>query len=180
MFIYFWEIERVSVRERASRGGAERQEDTKAKAGSRLWAVSTELHTGLEPTNHEIMTWAEVRFLTNRVTQAPLRWFLFICLYRFWTGYSFVVYLFLVVRVRVSLFPIIVGSRGKQNVSLFFFFFFFLPCVYFTGKICFIYTASFHYSVVIGKLLGTLQAILVKWVSKCFLCVLPGVGDLEC
>ena len=43
-------------RENESRGGAEREGDTESEAGSRLQAVSTEPDTGLEPTNHEIMT----------------------------------------------------------------------------------------------------------------------------
>ena len=43
-----------------SRGGAEREGDTESKAGSRLWAVSTEPDAGFKPTNHEIMTWAKV------------------------------------------------------------------------------------------------------------------------
>ena len=41
------------------RGGAgrrEREGDTESEAGSRLRAVSTEPHAGLELTNHEIMT----------------------------------------------------------------------------------------------------------------------------
>ena len=38
-----------------SRGGAEREGDTKSKAVSRLWAVSTEPDPGLELTNCEIM-----------------------------------------------------------------------------------------------------------------------------
>ena len=37
-------------------GGAEREGDTESKAGSRLWAVSTEPDGGLELTDHEIMT----------------------------------------------------------------------------------------------------------------------------
>ena len=37
-------------------GGAERDGDTESEAGSGLQAVSTEPSTGLEPTNHEIMT----------------------------------------------------------------------------------------------------------------------------
>ena len=55
-------------------GGAERE--TESEAGSRLWAVSTEPHGGLEPMNREIMTWAEVSHLIDRTTQAPL--FIFI------------------------------------------------------------------------------------------------------
>ena len=48
-FLYF-------ERERASRGGAEREGDTESEAGSRLQAVSTEPHAGLELTNHEMRT----------------------------------------------------------------------------------------------------------------------------
>ena len=43
-------------RQNMSRGWAEREGDTESEAGSRLPAVSTEPDTGLEPTNHEIMT----------------------------------------------------------------------------------------------------------------------------
>ena len=39
-----------------SRGGAEKEGDTESEAGSRLRTVSTEPDTGLELTNHEIMT----------------------------------------------------------------------------------------------------------------------------
>ena len=60
-------IERQSV----SREGAEREGDTESKAGSKLWAVSPEPNTGLELTDYEIMTWAEVGRLTNWATQAP-------------------------------------------------------------------------------------------------------------
>ena len=52
--------------------GAEREGDTECEAGSRLWAVSTEPDVGLELTNREIMTWAEVGRLTDWATQAPL------------------------------------------------------------------------------------------------------------
>ena len=44
-----------------SRGGG----DTESKAGSRLRAVSTEPDAGLELTDCEIMTWAEVSRLTD-------------------------------------------------------------------------------------------------------------------
>ena len=43
-----------------SRGGAERGGDTESEAGSRLPAVSTEPDAGLEPTDCEIATRAEV------------------------------------------------------------------------------------------------------------------------
>ena len=51
--------ERERERERAEREwgrGRERDTHTESKAGSRLWAVSTEPDAGLKPTNHEIMT----------------------------------------------------------------------------------------------------------------------------
>ena len=71
MFIYF-----LRERERVSRGGAEREGDAESEAGSRLWAVGTEPDAGLELTNHEIMTWADVRHSTDQATQAPhLTWF---------------------------------------------------------------------------------------------------------
>ena len=57
-------------------GGSEREGDTKSETGSRLWAVSTEPDTGLELTDHEIMTSAEVGCLTNWATQVPLCHFL--------------------------------------------------------------------------------------------------------
>ena len=61
-------------REKKRGGGeeeADREGDTESEAGSRLWAVSTEPDVGLEPMNHEIMTWAEVGRLTNWATQVP-------------------------------------------------------------------------------------------------------------
>ena len=41
-------------------GEGQREGDTESEAGSGLRAVGTEPDTGLEPTNREIMTWAEV------------------------------------------------------------------------------------------------------------------------
>ena len=66
MSIYFWE------RDGMSGDGAEREGDTESEAGSRLWAASTEPDVGLELTNCEIMTWAEVEHLTDWATQASL------------------------------------------------------------------------------------------------------------
>ena len=66
MFIYFWE------RQNASGLGAERKGDTQSKAGSSLWAASTESDAGLKPTSCEIVTWAKVGRSTNWATQAPL------------------------------------------------------------------------------------------------------------
>ena len=74
MFIYFWERERE--RQSAGGGGAEREGDTGSKAGSRLWAVSTEPDAGLKLTDCEIMTWAKVQHLTDWATQVPLKFFL--------------------------------------------------------------------------------------------------------
>ena len=54
MFIF--EREREKERQSVSREGAEREGDTKSEAGSRLSAVSTEPHAGLELPNCEIMT----------------------------------------------------------------------------------------------------------------------------
>ena len=68
MFIYFWDRERHSM----SREGAEREGDTESQAGSRLWAVSTEPDAGLELTDREIMTWAEVGYSTDWAIQASL------------------------------------------------------------------------------------------------------------
>ena len=48
-----------------SRGGAEREGGTESEARSRLRAVGTEPDAGLELTDSEIMTCAEVRRLTN-------------------------------------------------------------------------------------------------------------------
>ena len=49
----------------------EREGDTESKVGSRLRVVSTEPDAGLEPMNHEIMTWAKVRCFTSWATQVP-------------------------------------------------------------------------------------------------------------
>ena len=62
----------IFERQSSSGGGAEREGDTESEAGSRLWAGSTEPDVGLELTNREIMTWPEVRSLTDWTTQAPL------------------------------------------------------------------------------------------------------------
>ena len=50
---------------------AERETHTESRAGSRLWAISPETDMGLELTDHEIVTWAEVGRLTDWATQAP-------------------------------------------------------------------------------------------------------------
>ena len=68
MFIYFWEWKTECEWGR----GREREGDTRSKTGSRLWAVSTELDTGLELRNSKIMTSAKAGHLTKWTTQAPL------------------------------------------------------------------------------------------------------------
>ena len=65
MFIYFWQRQRQNAR----RLGAEREGDTEAEAGSRLWAVSTEPDAGPELTSCEIMTWAAVE--RSQPTEPP-------------------------------------------------------------------------------------------------------------
>ena len=60
------------LRDRAWAGDGQRQRDTESEVGSRLWAVSTGPDAGLELTDREIMTWAEVGRLTDWATQAPL------------------------------------------------------------------------------------------------------------
>ena len=58
-------------------GEGQREEDTESETGSSLWAVSTEPDVGLELTDRELMTWAEVGRLTDWATQAPLIMILF-------------------------------------------------------------------------------------------------------
>ena len=58
-------------KERARAGERQREGDTESEAGPRLWAVSTKPDKGLELTNREIMTWAEVWRLTEWATQVP-------------------------------------------------------------------------------------------------------------
>ena len=63
LFIFLMFFKNSFLRERewgVGRCGAEREADTESEAGSRLRAVSTEPDAGLEPTDREIMTGAEV------------------------------------------------------------------------------------------------------------------------
>ena len=46
-------------------GEGQREGDTESEAGSGLQAVSTEPNMGLKPTDREIMTRAEVSWLTD-------------------------------------------------------------------------------------------------------------------
>ena len=65
--MFFFNVLFIFARKRGSvsRGGAEREEGTESEAGSRLRVVSTDPDAGLEPTNCEIMTRAEVGRLTE-------------------------------------------------------------------------------------------------------------------
>ena len=65
-FFFFYIYLFLRDRERqCERGGAETEGDTESEAGSRLRAVSTEPDVGLEPTNREITTGAELGRFTD-------------------------------------------------------------------------------------------------------------------
>ena len=51
-------------------GGEEREGGIESEAGSRVWAVSIETDAELKLRSCEIMTWDEVRCLTDWATQA--------------------------------------------------------------------------------------------------------------
>ena len=72
-YLSFYSFLRERERERYWEREGERQRDreTESEAGSRIWAVSTNPDAGLKLMNHELMTWAEVRRLTNWATQVP-------------------------------------------------------------------------------------------------------------
>ena len=52
-------------------GQRDKEGHIESEAGSRLCTVSTEPDEGLEPTNCDIMTWAEVGRLMDWATQVP-------------------------------------------------------------------------------------------------------------
>ena len=85
MFIHFWETERDSVRLGERQKKWETQ-NLKQAPGSELFG--TEPRMGLEPTNHEVMTWAEVRCLNDWATQAPHGWIILWCVDRTHFVYS--------------------------------------------------------------------------------------------
>ena len=64
---------RKREKQSVSEGWAEWEGDTESEAGSRLWVVSTKPNTELEHTDHKIMTWAKVRYLTNWATLVLLK-----------------------------------------------------------------------------------------------------------
>ena len=72
--MFSFERDRERERDRVWAGERQKERETqnpKQAPGSELF--STEPHAGLEPTNREIMTWAEVGCLTIWATQVPLR-----------------------------------------------------------------------------------------------------------
>ena len=68
-YYYFFMFIHLRVRESKQGRSNVRGEQ---RIWSRLWADSREPNAGLKLTNYEIMTWAEVRSLTNVTTQVPL------------------------------------------------------------------------------------------------------------
>ena len=73
LFVFnFFFFKFIFERETVWLGEGQREGDTESEAGSRLRAISTEPDLGLKLTNHEIMTWTEVRHLANWATQVPL------------------------------------------------------------------------------------------------------------
>lgn len=77
VFLRFYFIILERVRKTVWAGERQRKRNTICEAGSRFRAIGTEPDAGLEPTNWEIMTWGEVRRLTDWATQGPLFLFLF-------------------------------------------------------------------------------------------------------
>ena len=59
-YVFFFLKLFVCLREPVNRGRAERKEE-RDRIPKRLHTVSTEPGAGLEPTNHKIMTWAEIK-----------------------------------------------------------------------------------------------------------------------
>ena len=55
---YLFSRERVHASEGAGEGETQRGRE---RIGSRLWAISTDPDTGLEPVSHEIMTLVEIK-----------------------------------------------------------------------------------------------------------------------
>ena len=68
MFIFKRERETEHEQGRGKERGRHR-----IQSSSRLWVVSIEPDMGFEPTNREIMTWAEVGHSTDWATQVPHR-----------------------------------------------------------------------------------------------------------
>ena len=123
-YVYlFWERERKRERKSTRWGGTEREGDTESEAGSRRRAVSTEPVVRLEPTNCEIMTWAEVGRSTDWATQAPRQhWDSRTCGFRKWApgcNEIWVVKCWRLATVHISIPPPKTANkmRNCQNVS---------------------------------------------------------------
>ena len=65
--MFYWFLREKDTECERGRG---EEGDTESEVGSRLQAVSTETDVGLEPMNHEIVTWAKVGRSTDWATQA--------------------------------------------------------------------------------------------------------------
>ena len=70
-FLFITERQTETEHEHGRGTERDRGEETESEAGCRLWAVSTEPDAGLELTEHEIITWAEVGHYTDWATQSP-------------------------------------------------------------------------------------------------------------
>ena len=68
--MYLFILERKSEQRRGREGERERERE---RIPSRLHIVSTELDAGLELTNREIMTWAEIKSQTDVQPTEPPR-----------------------------------------------------------------------------------------------------------
>ena len=95
MFIYFWQREQERACARRRRGREREMENPKQTL---YWQQRAE--AGLEPTNHDIMTWAEDRCLTDWAIQVPL-WFYFL------------MFIFESKRMRMHTHPS--GGRGRER-----------------------------------------------------------------
>ena len=80
VYLFLRQRQRETEREHEQEREAEREGDTESEAGSRLQFVTTEPDAGIEP-NCEIMTRAEVRWLTDWAPQSTpqIFWFLIQC-----------------------------------------------------------------------------------------------------
>ena len=87
LFIYFFNVylflRETETEHKRVRGG----ERGRHRIRSRLQALSCQHRAQRRggPTNHEIMTWAKIRHLTNWATQALLAWFSYLGFYFFLT-----------------------------------------------------------------------------------------------
>ena len=144
--LFIFERQRQSM----SGGGAEREGDTKSKASSRLWTVSTETNTGIELTNCENMTWAKVGCLTEWDTQATLIVFIFNSFYfcKFSSNVlnfipNFESYLFIFIGLAEGVSILLRYSKSQLLVSLIFYIIFLFSIHEGNGSIVFLVISFF-------------------------------------